>query len=58
MPKLLPQAMLADILSDPIVDAILARDQLSRDDLHRMIDEARQTVARVPRKWRLGHPNG
>ena len=40
-----------DLLNDPILDVILERDRLTRDDLHRLIREARQTLARVPRDW-------
>jgi hypothetical protein len=46
---------LADVLNDPILDAILARDRLNRDDLHRVIVQARQTLARVPRQWQVSH---
>ena len=55
MPKCVPQATLADVLNDPIIDAILARDRLNRDDLHRVIVQARQTLARVPRQWQVSH---
>jgi hypothetical protein len=45
---------LADLLDDPILDAILVRDRLTRDDLLRVIEQARHTLARVPRDWQIG----
>jgi len=44
---------LDDLLSDPIIDALLQRDGISREELRRMMEEARRTLARVPRVWRL-----
>jgi len=41
---------LDDLLSDPILDMLLAYDRVTRDDLDRVIEEARQTLARVPRQ--------
>ncbi len=43
-----------DLLNDPILDAILRRDRLTRDDLLRVIEQARHTLARVPRDWQVG----
>jgi hypothetical protein len=45
-------------MNDPILDAILARDRLTRDDLHWVIQEARRTLARVPREWDQGYSTG
>lgn len=45
---------LSDLLSDPILDVLLACDRVSREDLARMIEEARQTLACVPREWHVG----
>lgn len=42
---------LNDLLSDPTLDLLLAHDRVTRDDLDRVIEEARQTLARVPREW-------
>jgi hypothetical protein len=42
---------LDDLLSDPMLDAMLARDRISRDELRRLVEEARLTLARVPREW-------
>jgi L-aminopeptidase/D-esterase-like protein len=47
--------MLEDLLNDPILDVILDHDRLTRDDLHRVIQEARRTLARVPREWHRDH---
>jgi hypothetical protein len=43
-----------DLLNDPILDGILRRDGLTRDDLLRVIEQARHTLARVPRDWQVG----
>jgi hypothetical protein len=56
MPKCLPPPKVSEVLSDPILDVILAHARLSRDDLYRVIDEARRTLARVPRQWHVGPP--
>jgi L-aminopeptidase/D-esterase-like protein len=50
-----PEPMLEDLLNDPILDVILDHDRLTRDDLHRVIQEARRTLARVPREWHRDH---
>lgn len=42
---------LDDLLSDPMLDVMLKRDHVSRDDLRRLVEEARMTLARVPREW-------
>jgi hypothetical protein len=42
-----------DLLNDPILDGILRRDRLTRDDVQRVIDQARHTLARVPRQWHV-----
>lgn len=47
---------LDDLLSDPILDVLLTHDRVSRDDLDRVITEARRTLARVPRQWHVGGP--
>jgi len=44
---------LNDLLSDPILDVLLAHDRITRDDLGRVIAEARQTLVRVPREWHV-----
>jgi hypothetical protein len=45
---------LDDLLSDPTLDPLLARDGVTRAELHQVIEEARQTLARVPRSWHEG----
>ena len=45
---------LDEILNDPTLDTLLARDGVSKDELNRIIDEARETLARVPRSWKEG----
>ena len=45
---------LDDLLSDPTLDALLARDGVTRAELHQVIEGARQTLARVPRSWHEG----
>jgi len=42
---------LDDLLSDPMLDAMLMRDGVSRDELRRLVEHARLTLARVPREW-------
>ena len=44
---------LEDLLSDPMLDALLMGDRVSRDELRRLVEEARLTLARVPREWTL-----
>jgi hypothetical protein len=44
---------LEDLLSDPILDILLAYDRLSREDLSRAIEAARKALARVPRQWQV-----
>jgi hypothetical protein len=44
---------LDDLLSDPMLDALLIGDRVSRDELRRLVEEARLTLARVPREWTL-----
>jgi hypothetical protein len=45
------EPQLDDLLSDPILDILLAHDRVSRDDLARVLERARQALARVPRQW-------
>jgi hypothetical protein len=45
---------LDDLLIDPTLDTLLARDGVTRDELHRVIEGARETLGRVPRSWREG----
>jgi hypothetical protein len=51
MDKIWHEPRLEELLSDPMVDILLLRDRISREDLHRMMEEARLTLARVPREW-------
>jgi len=51
MDKIWHEPRLDELLSDPMVDILLLRDRISREDLHRMVEEARLTLARVPREW-------
>jgi hypothetical protein len=44
---------LNDLLSDPTLDTLLARDRITKDELQRVIEAARETLARVPRSWRI-----
>jgi hypothetical protein len=48
------RATLREILSDPTLDALLALDGISKDELNRIIDGTRETLARVPRSWQEG----
>lgn len=48
------ELMLDDLLSDPTLDTLLARDGVPRDELQRVIEDARETLARVPRSWGKG----
>jgi hypothetical protein len=45
------EPQLDDLLTDPILDILLAHDRVSRDDLARVLEGARQALARVPRQW-------
>jgi hypothetical protein len=45
---------LDEILNDPTLDTLLARDGISKDELNQIIDEAREMLARVPRSWEEG----
>ena len=54
MKKVWREPTLDEILNDPTLDALLARDGVSKDELNRIIDEARETLARVPRSWQEG----
>ena len=45
---------LDDLLSDPTLDTLISRDGVTRTELHQVIEEARQTLARVPRSWHEG----
>jgi hypothetical protein len=45
---------LDDLLSDPTLEPLLARDGITKDELLRIIEGARQTLARVPRSWLVG----
>jgi len=38
-------------MADPILDTLLDRDGVSRDDLHQVVERAREDLARVPRTW-------
>ena len=49
--KIWHEPRLDELLSDPMVDILLLRDRISREDLDRMVEEARRTLARVPREW-------
>ena len=42
---------LNDLLNDPTLEPLLARDGVTRDELHRVIEGARDTLARLPRSW-------
>ena len=53
MPKSWSEPKVDDLLNDPILDGILRRDRLTRDDVQRVIDQARHTLARVPRQWNV-----
>ena len=51
MDKIWHEPKLDDLLSDPMLDTMLLRDRISREDLRRVVDEARLALARVPREW-------
>jgi hypothetical protein len=42
---------LDELLSDPILDSLLVRDGVSREDLRRVVEQARADLLRVPREW-------
>ena len=42
---------LDDLMADPILDVLLDRDGVTRDDLHQVVERARENLARVPREW-------
>ena len=42
---------LDDLMADPILDVLLDRDGVTRDDLHQVVERAREDLARVPRTW-------
>ena len=42
---------LDDLMNDPILDVLLARDGVTKDDLHQVVEQAREDLARVPRTW-------
>ena len=54
MKKVWREPTLDEILNDPTLDALLARDGISKDELRRIIEGARQTLTRVPRSWLVG----
>jgi hypothetical protein len=44
---------LDDLLDDPMLDVLLGRDGVTRDDLHQLIERAREDLTRVPRQWEI-----
>ena len=42
---------LDDLLSDPTLDTLLTHDGVTKDELERVIKDARAALARVPRSW-------
>ena len=54
MKKVWREPTLDEILNDPTLDTLLARDGISKDELNRIIEGARETLARVPRSWLVG----
>ena len=54
MKKVWREPTLDEILNDPTLDTLLARDGVSKDELNRIIEGARETLARVPRSWQEG----
>ena len=54
MKKIWQEPTLDEILNDPTLDTLLARDGVSKDELNRIIEGARETLARVPRSWLVG----
>lgn len=51
MTRACKEPKLDDLLSDPILDILLAHDRVSRDDLDRVVQTARMALARIPRQW-------
>jgi hypothetical protein len=47
---------LDDLMADPILDVLLDRDGVTRDDLHQVVERAREDLARVPRAWETEPP--
>jgi CBS domain-containing protein len=43
---------LDDLLNDSTLDKLLARDGVSKEELRRVVEDARDALARVPRSWR------
>ena len=41
---------LDDLMADPILDVLLDRDGVTKDDLHQVVERAREALARVPRE--------
>jgi hypothetical protein len=54
MKQLWQEPTLDEILNDPTLDTLLARDGISKDELNRIIEGARENLARVPRSWQEG----
>jgi len=54
MKKVWREPTLDEILNDPTLETLLARDGVTRDELRRVIEGARETLARVPRSWHEG----
>jgi hypothetical protein len=54
MKKVWREPTLDEILNDPTLDTLMARDGISKEELNRIIDEAPETLARVPRSWQEG----
>jgi len=54
MKKVWREPTLDEILNDPTLDALLARDGISKEELNRIIEGALETLARVPRSWQEG----
>ena len=46
------EPMLDDLLSDSTLDKLLACDGVSKEELRRVVEDARDALARVPRSWR------
>jgi hypothetical protein len=44
---------LDDLMDDPILDTLLARDGVTKDDLRQVVEQAREDLARVPRQWEI-----
>ena len=54
MKKVWREPTLDEILNDPTLDTLLASDGISKEDLNRIVEGARETLARVPRSWHEG----